>query len=475
MSRVAKVGLAVIVLIVVAGIVGFLALRAFEPKLRADLIRAIEERFDAKAEIKTLDISLFPRTNISGTGLVLWYKGRHDIPPLIKLDEFSAHATLRELFQKPRRIAEVNLKGLAIQIPPGEDNDNDEIEDRKSQNDAKPAPVTEPSKIAKRPIPHFVIARLYADGSELKILPKDPDKDPLEFKMYRLTLNALGVDRPLQYDAMLKNAKPPGMITSKGEIGPWNTPDPAGTPVSGIYKFRNADLSIFKGISGTLASDGQFKGVLKRIEVDGNTDTPNFMVQIGKQPVHLKTKFHAIVDGTKGDTLLQPVVATFGKTTINCEGAVIKKKGLSGKSVILNVRVRDGRIEDILKFVVTGKAPVVGAIRFTSKMELPPGDVDVIKKLRLSGGFGVDDARFTTSTVQEKIEDLSYKSRGKLDEEEQDERVVSDLKGDFVIGNGTASFSKLAFMVPGAAVNLEGTYDMVNTNIDFEGTLRMQA
>jgi hypothetical protein len=199
------------------------------------------------------------------------------------------------------------------------------------------------------------------------------------------------------------------------------------------------------------------------------------MVRIGKQPVHLKTKFHAIVDGTKGDTLLQPVVATFGKTTINCEGAVIKKKGLGGKSVILNVRVRDGRIEDILKFVVTGKAPVVGAIRFTSKMELPPGDVDVIKKLRLSGGFGVDDARFTTSTVQEKIEDLSYKSRGKLDEEEQDERVVSDLKGDFVIGNGTASFSKLAFMVPGAAVNLEGTYDMVNTNIDFEGTLRMQA
>ena len=457
----------------VAAIAGYVALRAFEPRLRAELIRSIEERFDAKAQVETLTISLFPQTRIAGKGLVLWYKGRHDIPPLIKIDEFTADANLRELFQKPRRISEVKLKGLLIQIPP-DDDDRDDGE-RKAVNEPKAAPKANPSQVAKRPIPHFVIARVFADGSVLRILPKRADKDPLEFTMYRLALNAVGVDRPFQYESTLKNAKPPGMIKSKGDFGPWNTKDPGGTPVSGVYNFRDADLSIFKGISGTLSSDGEFKGVLKKIEVNGNTDVPNFMVRIGKQPVHLKTKFHAIVDGTKGDTLLQPVVATFGNTTLHCEGGVIKEKGLHGKSVILDVQVRDGRIEDILKFAVPGKAPVVGEIRFTSKMRLPPGDVDVIKKLELSGVFGVDDARFTTQTVQQKIDELSYKSRGKLDTDETDERIVSDLKGSFVVRNGAATFSNLEFIVPGAAVKLEGSYNMAAGEIDFEGTLRMQA
>jgi hypothetical protein len=405
--------------------------------------------------------------------MALWYKGRHDIPPLITLDEFYATSSLRELFQKPRRIAEVNLKGLLIQIPPNDD--ERDTDGREPVNKPSPAPKANPSKAANRPLPHFVIARVYANGSILRILPKQADKDPLEFKMYKLALNAVSIDGPLQYQSILKNAKPPGMINSKGDFGPWNTSDPGGTPVSGVYTFRDADLSIFKGITGTLSSDGEFKGVLKKIEVDGKTDVPNFMVRIGKQPVHLKTKFHAIVDGTKGDTQLQPVVATFGRTALYCEGAVIKKKGLEGKSVILDVHVRDGRIEDILKFAVAGKTPVVGEIRFTSKMELPPGDIDVIKKLELNGGFGVDDARFTTQTVQQKIDELSFKSRGKLDEDEMDERIVSDLKGSFTVRKGVARFSKLAFMVPGASVELEGTYDLVAGAIDFEGTLRMQA
>jgi hypothetical protein len=475
LSRVTKITVGIVAIVAIAVLIAYLVLQTYEPKLRTELIRAIEERFDAKAELQTLELSLFPRVRISGTGLTLWYKGRHDIPPLIELDEFTTHASLRELFQKPRRIAEVNLKGLMIQIPP-DDDDDDEAETgaKKPVKKDKPASA-KPSEVAKRPIPAFVIARLHADGAILRILPKRVDKDPLEFKMNRLVLNAVGMDRPLQFQSTLKNAKPPGIINSKGEFGPWNTKDPGGTPVSGVYTFRDADLSIFKGISGTLASNGEYKGVLRNIEVDGNAEVPNFMVRIGKHPVHLKTKFHAFVDGTRGDTLLKPVVASFDRTTVYCEGAIIKKKGLQGKSVILDVQVRDGRIEDILKFAVTGKAPVVGAIRFTSKMELPPGDVDVIKKLKLNGGFGVEDAKFTTATVQEKIEDLSYKSRGKLDEEEMDERIVSDLKGNFVIGNGRASFSKLAFMVPGAHVELEGTYNLASGEIDFEGTLKMEA
>jgi len=35
-------------------------------------------------------------------------------------------------------------------------------------------------------------------------------------------------------------------------------------------------------------------------------DTPNFSLGIGRNAVHLKTEFTAIVDGTNGDTLLEP-------------------------------------------------------------------------------------------------------------------------------------------------------------------------
>jgi hypothetical protein len=108
-------------------------------------------------------------------------------------------------------------------------------------------------------------------------------------------------------------------------------------------------------------------------------------------------------------------------------------------------------------------------------MELPPGDIDVIQKLRLDGSFGVGNAEFTTPTVQEKIETLSTKSRGIDEDEIADERIVSDLKGSFVLRNAIVTFRKLSFIVPGAAVNLEGTYSIASGKIDFDGTLQMQA
>ncbi len=228
-----------------------------------------------------------------------------------------------------------------------------------------------------------MIETVHADNAVLRILPKKIGSDPLIFELYKLTLHSVGFDHPIEYDAKLKNAKPPGLIDAKGGFGPWQKINPANTPLSGEYKFQNADLSVFKGISGRLSSVGQFKGVLQSIVVNGTTDTPDFKVRLGNHPVDLKTEFHAVVDGTNGDTLLQPVTARFGKTTVICNGAVAKMGGRKGKTVVLDVRVDDGRIEDLMKFAVPSKPPLTGTIRFTAKLELPPGDQDVMEKLRL--------------------------------------------------------------------------------------------
>ena len=82
----------------------------------------------------------------------------------------------------------------------------------------------------------------------------------------------------MRFDATLQNAKPPGEIQTKGEFGPLVLFDAGATPVSGDYVFADADLSVFKGIGGTLYSEGRFDGVLERIDVKGLTRTPDFQL-----------------------------------------------------------------------------------------------------------------------------------------------------------------------------------------------------
>ena len=47
-----------------------------------------------------------------------------------------------------------------------------------------------------------------------------------------------------------------------------------------------------------------------------------------------------------------------------------------GKTIVLDVRVDEGRIEDLLKFVIPSKPPLAGTTRFTAHLELPPGEGD---------------------------------------------------------------------------------------------------
>jgi len=106
-------------------------------------------------------------------------------------------------------------------------------------------------------------------------------------------------------------------------------------------------------------------------------------------------------------------------------------------------------------------------------MDTPPGDQEIIEKLRLQGSFQLARSEFVDPQIQDKIESLSLKSRGE-DEDENDERIVSDLRGQFVLKDATASFSKLSFTVPGAQVRLDGHYGLVSEDLDFRGKLLMQ-
>ena len=117
---------------------------------------------------------------------------------------------------------------------------------------------------------------------------------------------------------------------------------------------------------------------------------------------------------------------------------------------------------------------MTGALNFRAKIEIPPGEADVIHKLVLGGHFGMGAVKFTNLNVQEKVNTLSDRSRGEAGEPGV-APVVSNLKGRFVLKNAVAMFSGLTFRVPGADVQLSGSYGLENEALDFRGTLRMQA
>ena len=140
----------------------------------------------------------------------------------------------------------------------------------------------------------------------LRILRRKPDKAPRTFEIGQLDMKDVGADHPWPFRANLTNPKPPGRIQTEGTFGPWQAEEPSQTPLAASYRFENADLGVFDGIAGILHSSGAFNGVLERIEVDGTTSMPAFALADVGNGMLLETRFHSIVDGTNGNTLLSP-------------------------------------------------------------------------------------------------------------------------------------------------------------------------
>jgi len=422
---------------------------------RDRLVRKLNERFAAQVDLKNLDLSVFPRPRATGEGLVIRRKADGDAPPFLSIDRFTAASGLFHLLWFTPHVQRVKLEGLKIHTP------------RRRGEQANQGGGGKPRTV------RFVMDEIIADGTVLEVASKTPGKDPLTFDISKLTLHSAGVDRPMSFDAVLRNPKPPGDIKSRGNFGPWSQ-DPGDTPVSGDYTFRNADLSVFKGISGILSSDGRYHGTLDHIEVDGTTDVPHFELKKRGQALPLKTRFHSIVDGTNGDTELRPVNALLGRARILAEGAVKGTPGVKGKEVALDVTIQAQPLEDLLRLAVDDEPPLTGLVTLKTKLDLPQGDVEVVNKLRLDGSFTVASAKFTSFDVEQKITSLSRRAKGEP-KKKGPGSVLSRFQGRFRLRDGVMSFSSLSFAIPGASIDLTGTFNLARQELDFDGTVHIEA
>jgi hypothetical protein len=211
-----------------------------------------------------------------------------------------------------------------------------------------------------------------------------------------------------------------------------------------------------------------------QIDVRGTTHTPAFVVDTAAHPVPLDTTFHAVVDGTDGDTYLKRIDAKFLDTSLTASGAVTGEKGHKGRTITLQVHMPRGRLQDVLTLAVRTPKPVmVGTIALDTSLRIPPGESRVADRLQLDGKFALEQAQFTDQFVRDRIATLSSRARGQPREDLA--RVLSDMHGIFKVAAGQASFHPVVFDVPGATVSLSGSYGLRTEHLKFDGTLTMDA
>jgi len=457
----------IVVLIALAG--GAIAVRVAivraEPILRARVIETLSNRFDGKVELASFDVSVMNGIEVSGAGLKIF--GAKDPNPyepgvqaLIGVQEFRFHTLLRSLFRSPMHIDTVYVRGLELNIPPKGD--------RQEMKNVG-------SKTGKMTI---VVDKFACEDTRLIVNTSKPGKAPLEFAISDLKMKDIGRGEPLQFSATLINPKPVGNIHSTGLFGPWQQDSPRDTPVQGDYSFTDADLNTIKGIGGTLSSTGEYSGTLSNIAVHGKTDTPDFRIASSGHAVPLHTEFHAIVDGTSGDTYLRPVNATFLKSSFTASGSVVRVNAPRGHDIELNVVLVHAQIEDLLKLGVRTDPPIMnGPVEMKTRLSLAPGDASVADRLKLVGTFHVPSGHFTNEKVQGRLDSLSLRSQGKVKQarEHDVENVPVDLQGVFTLSDGSLSFSYLHFLIPGTHVDMTGAYSLDGQTFDFRGKARLDA
>ena len=442
--------------------------------LRQRVVGALANALDSDVTLASLTMHGYPGLDAVGEGLVVRHHGRTDVPPLLVVQRFTVSANVRSLLR--RRVDRVILQGLEINVPP--------IGTAPARRSSEATVAPPPAKTIWNPLRRLTtfaqgltIDEILAPETTMTLFRRDPTKDPRIWHLHDVRLRDVLAGGTMRFESLLTNAVPPGQVSTSGTFGPWQREDPGASAIEGRFVFNNADLSVFKGISGILSANGSFNGSLGRISVDGQTETPDFMVNISRHAVPLSATYHAVVDATNGNTTLDPVRATFLNTSLVARGGVYDAPGRAGHVVRLSAEMVDGRIEDIMRVTMnTPNPPMTGRLVLRTRLVIPPGKVDVVDKLELAGQFSIARGRFTNRGVQNQINGLSRIARGRrADADGRTTQVSTDFEGRFALTKGHVDLRSVSFNVPGALVTISGGYAVRSEALAFDGNLYMDA
>lgn len=487
------------VVLVALAVTAALLARRVEPYLRAQITQALAERLHARVELDSFHVAFDGGAHgrwgvvAEGRGLRIWASQQVSASampstagvPIIQLDEFNFHAPLRYQPGKPIVLSLVRLSGLTIHVPPRSA--------RQLSASTTPSQLGRASALAR-----IIVERMECDHAELAFETDKPDKLPMDFGLLKLRLDHVAAAEAMQFETDVVNPRPAGIIHTVGRFGPWQADDLGASPVAGTYLFGHGDMRSFKGLAGMLHSTGSFQGTLRDIIVDGDADVPDFSLDRFGSPMPLHTHFHARVDSTDGDTWLEPAQATLGHSHFTTRGHIVRMKTLlqnggiapsssqpvvvqpfvGGHDILLDIDIEQQPIVDFLHFINQKQQQLLtGIVTMQARLHIPPGKAELLQRLTLEGRFDLEQAQFTSDKIQSKVDELSLRGQGRPGEarKPQPEAIDSQMKSQFRLDHAVVTLPDLDYTVPGAEIQLKGTYGLEGGALSFNGDARMQA
>jgi hypothetical protein len=433
---------------------GFTIVAMHWPFTQANVTAGLQQKFGSRVEIKSFRSNYFPPMCVA-EGVTFRRNTQAGAAPIATVARLTIEGSYPGFFATPKRISHVTVEGLHVFASPASE---------KAGPAAAPTQAGDKTKIE--------IGDITADNSIVEFSSGESGAKPMRFDVHKLTINDVSEGQPLAFHAELTNPLPPGEIRAEGEFGPLDTSKPEEAAASGSYTFEHANIGVFPGIGGTLYSTGKFEGKLNQLEVAGMTDTPDFNVSPNPHTVHLRTQYHAVVNGWNGDVSLKSVKAQMNSSTILARGEIASKGG-PGKTVSITGIENEGSIKDWLELLAHNHHPkMTGTMKFRTIVYVPPGPRDFIDRVNLRGDFEIGDAEFSKPATQEKVNNLSRVAQGEK-ADDAPESVFENMRGHVEMENAVANVSDLYFGLPGALAHMHGTYGIENGKIDLHGNLRV--
>lgn len=430
------------------------------PFTRSKLTSLLAQRSAREVTIQTYRTTWFPPGCVAENISFLRHEHK-DKQPIITLQRLVVRSSWPDLLTLQHKVPDVHVYGVHVTVPP-----------RGPSADGKTHAVMPLNASSGEPLS---IHTLFIHGAALDFVAAQPGKRPFHLQIRDLKLSMVRNNQPFLYEAVLDNPLPQGEIRSTGSFGPWSPDEPGATPVQGTFDYTHARLDTIPGIAGFLTSKGKFSGTLDKIETTGQVNVPDFRAAHSTHTENINADFHAAVDATNGDVFLNAIHASFGHTTIAADGSVTSEANHGGEVAFVRASVTKGRIEDLLAMFITAPtAPLAGNVALQTSIRLHSGPQHFLKRLEMNGDFETVGDVYQSPSTQGALDRLAESARGEKKSQENIDlrRVPSSLKGHVTVKNGIARASNLVLYAPQTKARMDGTYNLITTDVNLAGTLQ---
>lgn len=421
----------------------------------------LEKVFASQVTILHYRLIFLPNPGFVADDLTLRRHSAPDLPPIGTARHLRVEGRWIDLLLLRQRVKLVEVDGLHIVIPP--------VGSRANREDFPPGSSGDFSG------PSTVVEDLDIRDAELDI-QRSGEAGQFAYPIRRLIIGNLRKGQTITYMVDMQNANPSGRIQAHGSFGPLIAGQLGSTAVGGDFTFAPINLADLHGVSGKLSATGHFGGTLSAMETMVDAATPDFAVGRGR-PTPVSVKAAGTVNGLNGDMRIRSLDARTGATTVHAVGGIIGSPKLTN----LDLSVDNGRAQDLLRPFLHGEVPVTGPVVLRSHAYVAPASRGrkFLERLRMDGSFSIPREHLTNFATERKLTDFSQRVQVPTPTASEGgdaaPDVISRLSGAAKIRNGIAYARGLNFQVPGAALNLNGTFNLRNQNAHLLGDLRMQS